>query len=88
MLNNPHDDLGADPDWTDDDKKSFEKLDYLIHKVFSQTDEGVELLEKWKEGLMMSPGAEPGSGMLEIGLTEGTKTFIRNIKLNNKEGGR
>lgn len=81
MTKNPHDELGSDPDWSDDDKQSFEKRDYLIHKVFSQTDAGVELLEHWKEALMMSPGAEPGAGLLEIGLTEGTKTFIRNIIL-------
>ncbi len=81
MENNPHDDLGKEPDWSEDDKKTFEKLDYLIHKTFAQTEEGKELLNIWIENLTMSSSANPGDDMLVIGIQEGIKTFIRNIIL-------
>ena len=63
-----------------------EKLDNLIHKLFSQTPEGVELLEIWKEyNLVMSPSADAGMDSIEIGIREGMKRFIRNIILTCKK---
>jgi len=56
-----------------------DKLDNLIHKVFSQGDEGGELLEIWGKTLMMMPTANPGDDLIQIGINEGTKRFIRNI---------
>lgn len=73
--------LDPEPQWTEEQQKHFEKLDYLIHKVFAQTEEGKELLEYWIEALLMSPTAEPGYDPLMIGLQEGKKTFIRSILL-------
>ena len=60
------------------------KIDYLIHRVFQQSDEGRELLSKWYDGLIMSPGAEPGMSELEMGIREGFKKYIRGIKLTIK----
>jgi hypothetical protein len=57
------------------------KLDYLIHRTFAQTDAGKELLELWTESLLISPGANPGMDNIEIGMREGQKQFIRNIIL-------
>lgn len=62
-----------------------QKLDYLIHKVFAQTEEGKELLELWKDALIFSPGAEPGIDSIDVGMREGTKRFIRNIILTIKK---
>lgn len=58
-----------------------EKIDFLVHKVFAQTDEGQELLTIWKESLMMQPTAEGGLDTVEIGIREGMKRFIRGIIL-------
>lgn len=58
-----------------------EKLDNLIHRVFAQNEAGKELLEIWERSLMMAPTAEPGADLITIGMREGTKSFIRNIKL-------
>jgi hypothetical protein len=80
-LSNPFDDLGKQPEWSDDDKKHFERLDYLIHKTFAQSEEGRELLELWKEHLMMSPGCLPTDNDLQVGIREGVKDFIRKIVL-------
>ena len=80
-MDSPFDNLGAQPDWTEDDKVHFERLDYLYHRVFAETEEGRELLKVWQEQLMMAPSAEPGADLLAIGMAEGIKTFIRNIIL-------
>ena len=56
-----------------------EKLDNLIHQVFAQNDEGRELLEIWGRTLIMMPTANPGDDLIQIGVNEGTKRFIRNI---------
>lgn len=80
-MSNPFDDLGKQPEFSDEDKKQFDRLDYLIHKTFAQTDSGKELLEYWKEHLIMSPTCTPSDNDLQIGYNEGTKSFIRNIIL-------
>ena len=51
----------------------------LLHKVFKQSPEGAELLEKWKNDLLMIPTILPESSQFGAGLTEGGKMFIRNI---------
>lgn len=84
-MHNPLNDLDVQPQWSDAQKQHFEKLDHLIHKVFAQTEEGKELLEYWKEALLISPTAEHGYDMLSVGLNEGKKTFIRNILLTIKK---
>lgn len=58
-----------------------QRLDYLIHRTFAQTEAGQELLDIWKESLAMNSTAEPGQDMLQVGINEGMKRFIRNILL-------
>ena len=87
----PWDDLTRQPDYTDEQVQQFERLDNLIHRVFEQNPDGKELLELWVEhGLLRGHTAMPGMGLLEIGIAEGQKTFIRNICLTiekvNKNG--
>lgn len=65
---------------TEDEAKG-NKIDYLIHRVFAQSEEGRELLEKWEGALILEPTANPGDDMITIGINEGLKRFIRNIKL-------
>ena len=57
------------------------KLDYLIHKTFEQSEAGKDLLEIWKESLLMQPIATGGMDMVDIGIREGQKRFIRGIIL-------
>ena len=63
--------------------ESFNKLAeesaVLLHRVFVQTPEGVQLLEKWKNDLIMIPTILPESSQFGAGLTEGGKMFVRNI---------
>lgn len=61
-----------------------EKLDYLIHRVFQQNEDGQELLSIWKETLIMSVGADEGMDLVGIGIKEGYKRMIRNIILTIK----
>ena len=56
-------------------------LDYLIHKVFAQSEEGRELVGIWKESLIMTPTAEEGMDMISVGIREGLKRFLRQIYL-------
>ena len=51
----------------------------LLHRVFVQTPEGLQLLEKWKNDLVMMPSILPESTQFGAGLTEGAKMFVRNI---------
>lgn len=84
---NPFDELGFNFDPEEIKKHNAEqeainnRLDQLIHQTFAQTEPGAELLELWKESLMMFPGAAPGMDNTEIGINEGKKAFIRNIIL-------
>ena len=87
---NFYDDLGEDfdPQHIEKMKRAGEaegnKLDYLIHRVFAQSDEGVELLSIWRDSLIMAPTAEGGMDMVEIGTREGMKRMIRGIILTIK----
>lgn len=76
---NAFDTLGQQPEYTEEQKAAFDKIDYLIHKVFKQSQEGAELLEIWTEALKMTPTAQPGYDLLTIGIEEGKKLFIRQI---------
>ena len=51
----------------------------LLHKVFKQSEEGAELMAKWKDDLLMIPSVMPHYTAMEAGLMEGAKMFIRNI---------
>lgn len=66
------------------EEKKAEKIDYLIHKVFCQSDEGRELLNIWKDTLIMVPTAQPGSDLIQVGINEGHKQFLRGIYLTVK----
>ncbi len=81
MDSNQFDLLGSQPEWSEDDKVHFERLDYLYHRVFAETEEGRELLETWLESLQMTPNDIEGSDLYSLGKQEGIKTFIRNIIL-------
>ena len=84
------DDLGANIDPAESARLAgikqaeAEKLDYLIHKTFGQTEEGAELLAKWAETLIMTSTAEPGMDLIEVGIREGQKRFIKGIILTIK----
>ena len=78
------DDLGyVDPTEIEKLQKESEaradKVNYLVHKTFAQNEAGVELLEIWKEVLIMGSTAAPGMDSVEIGIREGRKEFIREI---------
>jgi len=64
-----------------DAEEKGKRIDYLIHKTFSQNENGKELLEIWKESLIMSSTAEEGSDLVAIGIKEGMNRFIRGIIL-------
>ena len=66
-----------------DSKAKAEKLDYLIYQTFT-SDKGKELLALWEQTLIMTAGAEEGMDLVGIGIREGYKRFIRNIKLTIK----
>ena len=82
--NNPFDeligiDLEAAKNYLDEQKRKSERIDHLIHKVFEQTPEGKELLEIWRESLIMTPTVTEGASLETHGINEGMKRFIRNI---------
>jgi hypothetical protein len=60
------------------------RKDVLIHKLFRQNPEGVELLEMWmKWALMLRPVVRYGEShdQFDIGIESGRQEFIRNIFL-------
>lgn len=59
-------------------------IDYLIHQVFHQNEKGAELLEIWKESLVMSPVVQEGCGIETAGIREGMNRMIRNIIITVK----
>jgi len=80
-MDNQFDALGQKADFSDDDKKHFDRLDYLVHKTFAQTESGAELLAIWSESLTMSSVLTDGNDLVSIGHAEGVKSVIRNIIL-------
>ena len=81
------DDLGANIDTQEamkiakGKKIAAERLDYLIHKVFEQSADGKELIDLWKETLILTATADDGMDAVAIGIREGMKRFIRGIIL-------
>jgi len=66
---------------TSNESEQHKRIDYLIHKVFAQSEDGRDLLTIWEESLKMRPCAPANAGLLEIGKNEGMKDFIRKIIL-------
>lgn len=64
-----------------DQEEKGKHIDYLIHKVFYQSEEGQELLEIWKDSLIFSPVVVEGEGIDRAGIREGMNRMIRNIIL-------
>lgn len=63
------------------------RIAYLIHRVFSQNEEGAELLEHWKKSVMMIPADQYGNDLYRLGKHEGFNEHIRDIirKINQVE---
>jgi len=59
--------------------KLADKNAVLLHKIFMQSEDGAELLAKWKNDLIMVQSIHPHSTQFEAGLMEGMKVFVRNI---------
>jgi len=57
------------------------RIDYLVHAVFEQNKHGRELLEIWKESLILTSTADDAMDSIAIGIREGMKRFIRGILL-------
>lgn len=92
MDSNFYDDLGNFDDveaarLQKDSEIKAAKLDQLIHAVFAQNEKGAELVELWKQSLIMAATAEPGMDNIEIGIREGQKRFIKAILLTVKRVG-
>lgn len=51
----------------------------LVFKIFESSSDGRELLAIWRELEFKQPGARPGDGLLEVGMIEGSKAFVRDI---------
>lgn len=68
----------------DQNKQMWNNLEQLIHQVFEQSPQGKQLLEIWKEALIMDPTVTPHSTQFQVGIAEGKKEFIRNIYLTIK----
>jgi hypothetical protein len=67
-----------------ENEQMWNKTDQIIHQVFEQHPQGKELLNIWKEALIMAPTVTPNSTQFEAGIAEGKKEFIRNICLTIK----
>ncbi len=67
-----------------DNKVRWNKIDQLIHQVFEQTPQGKELINIWREALIMTPTVTPNSTQFQVGIAEGEKSFIRRICLTIK----
>jgi len=80
-VSSQHDEIGAQPEWSEADKVKHNRLDYLYHRVFAQNEDGAELLGLWEEHLKMSAADVNGSDAYNLGKEEGKKTFIRNVIL-------
>jgi len=63
------------------DREKWDRMDYLIHKVFSQNEDGAALILQWKEALIMTPTVTENSTQFQAGMREGEKSFIRQILL-------
>jgi len=62
-------------------KEHFNKYNQILHQVFEQNPQGKELLNIWKEALIITPTVTPHSTQFQAGIEEGKKEFTRNILL-------
>lgn len=60
-----------------ENEAKYNRLDYLVHQTFNQTDSGRELLSLWQEEALMQP--INGIDEYSRGKSEGMKQFIRNV---------
>jgi len=74
-------DLEAEAKAKANEDAMWDKLESLIHQVFEQNQQGKELIEIWKETLIMAPTVTANSTAYQCGIAEGKKEFIRNIYL-------
>ena len=56
-----------------------------LHRVFSQTEDGKELMIIWENALKMTESHVLGSDLYSLGRTEGRKEFVREIMLAMKQ---
>jgi hypothetical protein len=75
----PFDTLGAQPEYSDEDKAQFDRLDYLWHQTFAQTDSGRELLEILSKRIMTTPAANQANDIYHLGYRDGRDDFIKYI---------
>ena len=64
---------------TEEFKQGSEKQANLLHRVFVQTEAGVELLAQWRDSLLMVPTLDEHSTPFGAGINEGEKRFVRNL---------
>lgn len=62
-------------------KEADQRQRYLIHRAFRQNEAGAELIDLWKDRLLMNPVANAGDDLLQIGINEGINRFVRSIIL-------
>lgn len=55
------------------------KVAHLTHRVFAQTEAGRELLEIWKQSVLMIPSDQFGMEPFNLGKHEGYNEHIRGI---------
>ena len=88
MENQQEDDLESFLDQGMKQQEVFKQLteanNILLHNVFIQNQAGVELLQKWKDELIMQPSVLPHFTQFEAGIAEGVKVFIRNIIIQSQ----
>ena len=77
-------DFDAAKKFKEDSESKGKELDYLIHKIFYQNEDGARLLEIWKESLIMTPVVVEGDGIDRAGIREGMNRVIRGIILTIK----
>lgn len=91
---NPFDDLqpfdkkGAQ-EYAEKQKALGERQAYLEHRVFVQNEDGVKLLELYKEQVLMIEVVAPGIDVGQMGVREGFNGFVRDIirRTNQVEAG-
>ena len=70
------------------DEEKYNKRDYLIHRVFAQTEAGAELLQTWVDNvIIMKPVVVKGESHdpYDIGIAQGLQDFVRGLYLTCKK---
>jgi len=52
---------------------------YLVHRVFTQNEDGAKLLQMWRDSMEMIDLVSPGVSMAEMGSIDGYNRFVRII---------